>query len=79
MFNADQRQKEADRQQSEQSKLAASFMHLDSDLEIEWAGRMREFEEECIREWEHLEDRHQVQQQELNVRCEPLRHLTPQP
>jgi hypothetical protein len=36
-----------------------------------------EFEEECTREWEHLEDRHQVQQQELNVRCEPLRHLTP--
>jgi hypothetical protein len=45
-FNADQRQKEANRQQNEQNKLAASFMHLDNDLEIEWAGRMRASDED---------------------------------
>ena len=38
---------------------------------------MEMFKRQCERMWEHLEQRHKVQHDELNKECEPLRRLKP--
>lgn len=76
-FNRAQTDRERRRQTDEFSKLHAAFKHLQHDLNTEWDEKMEMFKRQCERMWEHLEQRHKVQHDELNKECEPLRRLKP--